>query len=275
MLYVECGTGHFLETFWAAGFDITATVSSPADLHKTRTRIGRRAELHLTHPDDLPFEDNSYDYVLLITTLDYCPRPNQILAEASRVCAKEMLISFLNKHSLYLLSLARSKNTRAPRPTNWWSWPSMRLCVYHNLGPRRVRSKAGILPGPYHTWHARAACKAVNSLLCPNIFGAYCTMLLDMTGERVRTPLPAWVQPRTDAAAPSPNQIQAASPPADRIFIRPRITKAAPHTLLQPSLLRRMPGWAANRRPGAGCGADRTWPAPVQPKAAHDRTEAA
>ena len=88
MLHIECGTGHFLEVFWDAGFDLSATVSTPDDLHRARTRIGRRAELHLAKPDHLPFEDNAYDYVLLLTALDFCPHPEALLSEAGRVCAK-------------------------------------------------------------------------------------------------------------------------------------------------------------------------------------------
>lgn len=209
LLQIECGTGKLLQVFWEAGFDLTATASRASDMHKARTRIGHRAELHLAQPDDLPFDDKSFDYVLLLTALDYCPRPKELLKEAARVCAKEMLISFLNKHSLYALSLARNNSPSAdPCPNFWWSWSSLLSFLRHTLGPRPVQSQRGILPGPYKTWQPKPVCRMVNSTLCPNTFGAYCALRLDMTADPVVTPLPAWVQPRPKPSAPYSNRIQ-------------------------------------------------------------------
>jgi hypothetical protein len=214
MLHIECGTGLFLEVFWEAGFDLSATVSTPEELQRARTRIGRRAELHLAQPDHLPFEDNSYDYVLLLTALDYCPCPDALLAEAGRVCAKEMLISFLNKHSLYAMSIARKKQSPySPCPVTWWSWPSLRLCLLRTLGPKAVRFRSGILPGPYPTWQSSTLCKGINALLCPNIFGAYCATLVDMTDESIVTPLPAWVKQQAKTSASCSNRVQTNSYP--------------------------------------------------------------
>lgn len=208
MLQIECGTGKFLEVFWEAGFDLTATASSATDVHKARARIGHRAELHLAQSDDLPFEDRSFDYVLLLTTLDYCPHPQKVIKEASRVCAKEMLISFLNKHSLYALSLAGpGSSTAHPRPHSWWSWPSLRSFLAHSLGPRSICAKGGILPGPYWTWQPKPVCQILNSALCPTLFGAYCGLRLDMTADPLINPLPAWVhQPKP--SAPYSNRVR-------------------------------------------------------------------
>jgi hypothetical protein len=236
MLHIECGTGHFLEVFWDAGFDLSATVSTPDELHRARTRIGRRAELHLAKPDHLPFEDNAYDYVLLLTALDFCPHPEALLSEAGRVCAKEMLVSFLNKHSLYAMPLSRKKHSsRTPHPVTWWSWPSLRLSLLRTIGPKSVRSRAGILPGPYLTWQSSALCKTINALLFPNIFGAYCVAIVDMTGESIFTPLPAWVQQGSKTSAPCSNRVRTDSPPTP--YWKTSSTEDALHRSDLPALL--------------------------------------
>jgi len=209
LLQIECGTGKLLEVFWEAGFDLSATASSATEVNKARTRIGHRAELHLAQAEDLPFEDKSFDYVLLLTALDYSRRPQAVLKEAARVCAKELLISFLNKYSIYALSLARNNSLPVnPRPNFWWSWTSLRSFLVHTLGPRPVQSKGGILPGPYITWQPQPVCRILNSALCPNTFGAYCGLRLDLTADPLITPLPAWVQPRPKPSAPYTNRVR-------------------------------------------------------------------
>lgn len=260
VLQIECGNGLLLESFWEAGFDLSATASSPSDLHKTRTRIGRRAELHLTHPADLPFEDKSFDYVLLITALDYCSQPSQVLQEAARVCAKEMLISFLNKHSLYALTLARANAlTSTSKPVRWWSWPSMRAFVGRNLGSRPVCAQGGILPGPYTSWQSYPFYRALNNMLCPNIFGAYAALRLDMTADHSLTPLPAWVQPRPKPSTPCSQRGRASASDSRTWSCSPQpFTQAKPHASLRLRPPPPGPVSSTDHPHEAGCAADRT-----------------
>lgn len=210
MLYVECGTGSFLECLWEAGFDVSATASNVDDLRKARTRIGSRAELFLSQPDFLPFEDRSYDYVLLVTALNYCPSPRDVLQEAARVCAKELLITFLNKYSLYACSQLIS---RSSHPIRWWSWLSMRTFIKQVLGQRPLYTYGGILPGPYISWQQKPLVRSLNTLLCPNTFGAYCGLVLDMTTDPVCPLLPAWVHQQPKPSTPCSPRIRISSPP--------------------------------------------------------------
>lgn len=260
VLQIECGNGLLLEPFWEAGFDLSASASNPDDVHRTRTRIGHRAELHLAHPADLPFEDKAFDYVLLITALDYCPQPSQVLQEAARVCAKEILISFLNKYSLYALTLARANAlTSASKPVRWWSWPSMKAFVGRNLGSRPVCAQGGILPGPYTSWQSHPLYRTLNNMLFPNILGAYAGLRLDMTADHVLTPLPAWAQQRPKPSTPCSQRGQTSASIPNNWSCSPQpFTKAKPHA--SPRLISPQPGLESSRdHPhGAGCAADRT-----------------
>ncbi|MFO7878365.1 MAG: methyltransferase domain-containing protein [Desulfovermiculus sp.] len=260
VLQIECGNGLLLEPFWEAGFDLSATASNPADVHKTRTRIGRRAELHLAHPTDLPFEDKSFDYVLLITALDYCSQPAHVLQEAARVCAKEMLISFLNKHSLYALTLVRGNAfASTSKPVRWWSWPSMKAFVGRYLGSRPVCAQGGILPGPYKSWQSYPLYRTLNNMLCPNIFGAYAALRLDMTADHVLTPLPAWVQPRPKPSTPCSQRGRTSASASKNWSCSPQsFTKAKPHASLRQKLPPPGPESLTDHPHGAGCATDRT-----------------
>ena len=40
----------------------------------------------------LPFESNSYDFVVIVDVLHHCDHPDEVLAEASRVCRKAIII---------------------------------------------------------------------------------------------------------------------------------------------------------------------------------------
>lgn len=210
LLYVECGTGSLLECLWETGFDVSATASNASDLRKARTRIGRRAELYFCQPDLLPFEDRSYDYVLLVTALNYCSPPQDILQEAARVCAKELLITFLNKYSLYAFSQLIN---RSGSPSIWWSWFSMRTFIKQVLGPRPLYTHGGILPGPYFSWQPKPLLGTLNTFLCPNVFGAYCGLSLDMTTDPVGTLLPAWVHQQPKPSTPCSSRIRISSAP--------------------------------------------------------------
>lgn len=52
--------------FWEAGFDVTAVDPSPSSLAEAAAHTGPRVEYVQGHADDLPFEDASFDYAVLM-----------------------------------------------------------------------------------------------------------------------------------------------------------------------------------------------------------------
>ncbi len=102
-LEVGCGTGHFTrwlrdEGFWVVGLDISGPM-----LAQARALDG----LPLVQGDAhrLPFTDGAVDLVVLITTLEFLPRPREALAEALRVARLGLVLGVLNRWSP--LGLAR------------------------------------------------------------------------------------------------------------------------------------------------------------------------
>jgi ubiquinone/menaquinone biosynthesis C-methylase UbiE len=85
MLEVGCGTGHWTAYFDAQGFQVTAIDQSPAML----AVAGRKHLAQVTFMEadvmQLPFADETFDQVAVITTLEFCSDVDRALAEMKRV----------------------------------------------------------------------------------------------------------------------------------------------------------------------------------------------
>lgn len=199
LLEVGCGVGVFLEMFWEAGFDITGLDLSPDMLAMARARIGSRADLHLGSADHLPFEDKEYDYVTLITVLEFTPDPAAALAEAFRVARKGLLVAFLNKRSLYYCSSGVRMPFLRPglmRQAHWFSPQEMRGML-QNAAPGKSQTTHSVLPGPCWTWKTTPPWRWLNAFVLPCCLGAWCATRVDFYPEKPLTPLYAFnAQPR-------------------------------------------------------------------------------
>lgn len=103
ILEVGCGTGRFLEWFASQGHQATGLESSPSLLIAARNRLPSKIHLELGDPEDLPYEDNAYDTVALLNTLEFVNDPLQALTEACRVARSHVLLGALNKYSFIAL----------------------------------------------------------------------------------------------------------------------------------------------------------------------------
>jgi SAM-dependent methyltransferase len=79
---------------------------------------------------DLPYEDNSFEAVLMINTLEYLERPGLALAEAIRVCRGFLCIIAFNPWSLHRLLMP------APlRPLKFFNLWRLKNLLRQLLGP--------------------------------------------------------------------------------------------------------------------------------------------
>jgi len=98
LLEVGCGTGHFTRWFAKQGLHVTGLDASPAMLEQARLRNG--TNYLLGDARALPFENQQFDLVALITTLEFVTDPVQALREAIRVARQGLLLGVLNRQSL-------------------------------------------------------------------------------------------------------------------------------------------------------------------------------
>lgn len=79
---------------------------------------------------ELPFEDDSFDLVLCLEVLEHIPEPGPVLAELSRVCRGDIVLSVPSEPWFRLGSLARGKYLEDwgnhPEHVNHWNPRSLR-----------------------------------------------------------------------------------------------------------------------------------------------------
>lgn len=100
LLDVGCGTGWFLKHFRDKGLSVTGVDPSNEMLSAASDLLGPGAELERAFGEELPFEDNSFDAVTLITSLEFSDDPQKVIAEAARVARGHIIIGFLNRYAV-------------------------------------------------------------------------------------------------------------------------------------------------------------------------------
>ncbi|MCJ7617155.1 MAG: class I SAM-dependent methyltransferase [Desulfobacterales bacterium] len=100
ILDIGCGTGASLSPFLDRGLQITGIDPSPYMLDIAAKKVGHRVDLHRGFAEDLPFDDNSFNYACLINTLEFVEDPRKAIEEACRVTKDRIFIGVLNRHAL-------------------------------------------------------------------------------------------------------------------------------------------------------------------------------
>lgn len=100
VLDVGCGTGQTLQWLAEQGHLVTGVEPSWELVRHAQKNLPERIAIHHGFAEDLPFSDNEFDAVTLITTLEFVENPRAALAEACRVARRHVLIGTLNKWSL-------------------------------------------------------------------------------------------------------------------------------------------------------------------------------
>ncbi len=190
LLEIGCGPGFFLEFFHNRGFDVTGLDKSPVMLEAARERLGERAELNLGDATHLPYDKDTFDYVALLTVLEFVSDPEAALREAVRVAKRGVLVGYVNRFSLYKLSARRHKLLSQAR---WYSHCSMRALVRGAAGRSPVH-EASVLPGPECTWKNGFPFWGLGRLILPLPVGAYCALTVDLTREPPLTPIASFAR---------------------------------------------------------------------------------
>ncbi|MBC2715828.1 MAG: class I SAM-dependent methyltransferase [Desulfobacteraceae bacterium] len=100
LLDIGCGAGASLMPFIGKGIQLTGVDPSPYMLDIAKKKVGHRVDLHRAFAEDLPFEDNSFDYAALCLSLEFADDPRKALEEACRVAKDGVFVGALNKYAL-------------------------------------------------------------------------------------------------------------------------------------------------------------------------------
>ncbi len=99
LLDVGCGTGHFTRRFQQAGLSVTGVDPDPAMLAYAREHSAG-IEYIEGNAEQLPFDDNQFDYGSAITSLCFVAHPVIALQELWRASKQGVVLGLLNRHSL-------------------------------------------------------------------------------------------------------------------------------------------------------------------------------
>lgn len=146
LLDVGCGPCHFADLWVSHGLRITGLdIALDSLSYALAHRNG--CQLILGDGMALPFRDDSFDVVALITSLEFMASPDQALSEAGRVARQGLLIGALNSISP-IAWWRRARGARAYRSARFFSpWELERL-VRSSQGNREliVNWKTGLYP---------------------------------------------------------------------------------------------------------------------------------
>lgn len=100
VLDIGCGTGACLLAFLEMGLQVTGLDASSYMLDIASQNVADRADLYRGYAEDLPFDDNSFNYACLFTSLEFFDDPQKALEEACRVAKDRIFIGVLNRYAI-------------------------------------------------------------------------------------------------------------------------------------------------------------------------------
>jgi len=100
VLGIGCATGQRLFKFLERGLTVTGIDASDAMIDAAENNLGNRVDLHVGPPENLPFDDNSFNISIMINALEFSDNFKLVLEEAARVSKDRMFIGLWNKYSI-------------------------------------------------------------------------------------------------------------------------------------------------------------------------------
>lgn len=100
ILDIGCGTGAAAVPFLEMGNKVTCLDPSIYMLDIAEKNFGTAVEIKRGSAEDLPFDDNSFNHSLMISSLEFVEDPEKALEEAFRVTKDSVYIGFWNKYAL-------------------------------------------------------------------------------------------------------------------------------------------------------------------------------
>ncbi|AGC49758.1 class I SAM-dependent methyltransferase [Lawsonia intracellularis] len=190
LLNIGCGVGAFLEMFWDYGFDVTGLDNNLEVLELSSNRLKNRAEFQLGALDDLPFEDESFNYASLVTILEYVEDPKKILAEAFRVASDGIIVGFTNKWSInHIINSTLQLLHKKPKKDSQWVSPWQLIRLTKQLYPEcRIYCRSTLL-GPKRTWDVTSSWSKLNRIILSFPIGTYVGMRIEKRPKPTLTPL--------------------------------------------------------------------------------------
>jgi SAM-dependent methyltransferase len=195
LLELFCGSGLFLEQFCRLGFNVSGQEHDMNLAQQAKNRLGSKADIIQNNPEQLPFNDQSFDYVVCVNGLEFAANAENLLREAMRLAVHGILVGFPNFWSLRGLEALGKKYTQEDLP---WQVPYGAYkrfapitiwTLFGKMGTRAILTWKSTLFGPACTWKENALCRRLNMLSLPVALGGATMLRLDFAPSPAGTPL--------------------------------------------------------------------------------------
>jgi ubiquinone/menaquinone biosynthesis C-methylase UbiE len=199
VLEVGCGSGSGLIPFIEKGLLVTGIDPSPYMLDIAQRKVGHRADLHRGSGEDLPFEDNSFHYVCLNSTLEFVDDYETVIEEACRVAKDKVYIGIMNRFAMkgYRQRINAILSDNIQDQLQYFSIGEIKGILRRLLGNVPIHSRT-ICHFPVSL--TRLFCRIEQSRLlqsCP--FGAYAGIVVVLVPRFNTRPLALEYRPKTTA----------------------------------------------------------------------------
>lgn len=100
VLGIGCGIEMSLSPLVDSQLQVSALDPSPHMIGMVRKRFGNRVDFHCDFPENLPFDDNAFDYACLVTALEFTEDPRKAIEEACRVAKDRIFVGVFNRYAI-------------------------------------------------------------------------------------------------------------------------------------------------------------------------------
>jgi hypothetical protein len=176
LLEFFCADGYFLDMFWQSGFDVTGQDQSPNLLSQARQRLKNTADLTQAHPEHLPYDDRSFDYVVCLAGMEFAENPPAMVREMFRLATHGVLLAFPSSWSLHFLG--RFLGRRRPGQKFFSPVLISNMIRRADESGRGKSNWSSTLLGPGWTWGCQRLTR-VNLFTCPLPLGAVSMVRVD------------------------------------------------------------------------------------------------
>ncbi len=185
MLVLHAGGGEFLEELWLAGFDVTAHDDKADNISKCQKLLGEKISYCLSSPEQMPFDDQEFEYAVAIASLEFWQNPDLVMQELARLVCCGCILIFPNKFSLFYLENLWKK--RQIPPKQFLDSRSVALLAKKHFD---IKNKlwSAVLPWPSFAW-ARPKSPFSSGKTMSMPLGAFAALRLDFKDLKACPPL--------------------------------------------------------------------------------------
>jgi ubiquinone/menaquinone biosynthesis C-methylase UbiE len=186
LLDVGCGTGNYIIFFEGLGYKVIGLDPSPAMMKYVEGKMEKKPLLLQAVSEELPFKDNSFHVVALITSFEFVKEAKKGVEEALRVARKKVVLAILNKVSYTNIKrrIQAKKKKSVFLQIRFYSIWEMKRLIKEAAGKINIKINWGSVLTLPLTWHKTLGFLDGALSFWKNPFGAFLAIVIEIQEEK-------------------------------------------------------------------------------------------